>query len=197
MTTPISILKLDTVIKEIKKITNNEVPFWIAGGAISSVVTGETVNDYDLFSPYPEALYDKLKENIGKVSFETKYFANFYLDKYKIQVIRRYAPKTPQEIFDTFDFTMVCGAYDGETFTCHDDFWQDIAQRRLVINRLTFPLRTLERVGKYSRRGYTMCPKGYLEICKAINAMEIDWENPDENMLSYYENGTPRFTGPD
>lgn len=183
--------------KEGQENENNRIVFWISGGAITAAVTGDKINDYDIFSPTPEILRDRLKEAIGYASFEHEFFTNFWVDNNKVQVITRYSPQSPEAIFNTFDFTINCGAYDGTTFYCHDRFWQDIASRRLVVNNLFFPLKTLERVAKYSRRGYTVCPVGLLSIAKSINSLEIDWDNPSENDLSFYPDGTPRFMGPD
>ena len=171
--------------------------FWIAGGAITAAITGAKINDFDLFSPEPQRIVDILKEEIGYSTFENEHFVNFYVDGQKVQVILRYSPESPEAIFETFDFTIVCGAYDGVTFYCHDRFWQDIASKRLVVNKLYFPLRSMERMAKYSGRGYTPCPFGLLELAKTINGMTIDWDNPNENDLSFYSDGTPRFNGPD
>lgn len=191
--------RLNTVISDIKnKLADySEETFWIAGGAITSCVTNEKINDYDVFSPNPDLIIDVFLKKDVPVTFETEHFTNFKINNKKIQVIRRYKFNSPSEIFDNFDFTIVCGAYDGENFYCHDRFWQDIANRRLVINGLSFPLKTLERVAKYSKRGYTACPFGLLKIAKAIHGMKIDWDNPDENQLSFYPDGTVRFVGVD
>lgn len=207
VTDPIpNLAPLNSVIDEINDLldqkegqANAEKPikFWVAGGAITSAITGEKINDYDLFSPTPRKLRDALKKAIGYASFEHEFFTNFWVNNTKIQVITRYEPESPQAIFNTFDFTIVCGAYDGKTFYAHDRFWQDIATKRLVIPGLYFPLKTLERVAKYSRRGYTVCPVGLMELAKAIQALEVDWDNPDENHLAFYPDGTPRFMGPD
>ena len=191
---------IDSVIDEIKDLIDydeNPIQFWIAGGAVTAAITGAKINDYDIFSPTPKLLKEKLQAGIGYNTFENEHFTNFWVDSKKVQVVTRYEPKTAEEIFNTFDFTIVCGAYDGTTFYHHDRFWQDIAVKRMVINELTFPMKTLERVVKYANRGYKLCPVGLLKLVKTINALEVDWENPDENQLSYYPDGTARFTGVD
>lgn len=197
---------LNRIIDEINDLLNqnegqeNEskpIKYWIAGGAVTAAITGDKINDFDLFSPTPELLRDKLKEAVGFATFEHGFFTNFRIANQKVQVITRYSPESQEAIFNTFDFTINCGAYDGLTFAHHDRFWQDIATKRLVVNELFFPLKTMERVAKYSRRGYKVCPVGLLNIAKAINALQIDWDNPSENDLSFYPDGTPRFMGPD
>lgn len=173
------------------------IKFWIAGGAITAVITGAKINDYDVFSPTPELLKEKLQKAIGFNTFEHAFFTNFWVDNKKVQVITRYSPESPEALFKTFDFTINCGAYDGVTFAHHDRLWQDIATKRLVVNELHFPLKTMERLTKYAARGFTPCPSGLLAIAKRINELQIDWDNPNENDLSFYPDGTPRFTGPD
>ena len=183
--------------KEGQENADKSIKYWIAGGAITAAITGTEINDYDIFSPTPEKLKQKLQEAGAKKTFEHDFFTNFWVDGKKVQVITRYSPENQEAVFNTFDFTINCGAYDGLTFAHHDRFWQDIATKRLVVNELFFPLKTMERVAKYSRRGYTVCPVGLLNIAKAINALQIDWDNPSENDLSFYPDGTPRFMGPD
>lgn len=185
-------------IANMQLIERSAIPkFWIAGGAIHSAITGSRVNDYDLFSDYPYAVTAAIEAAGHTPSFQTDHFANYYVDGFKVQVIYRYSPNDPQELFDTFDFTIVCGAYDGQTFYCHDRFWQDVAAKRLVVSGVMFPLRIMERMAKYAKKGYTPCPVGLLAIAKAIHALDIDWDDPDQNHLTFYTNGTPRFTGPD
>ena len=189
--------RLKNTIDSIRDIVGNDVKLWIAGGAVTSAVTGSRINDYDVFSSTPNLLVALLKEKGVTVTYENPYFVNFKIAGRKVQVITRFEYPSMEQTVKEFDFTVVCGAYDGETFVFHDRFWQDIATRRLVINKITFPLKTMDRVAKYAKRGFTACPVGLLNIAKAIHALEIDWDSPDENQLSFYPDGTPRFVGVD
>jgi hypothetical protein len=172
--------------------------YWIAGGALTAAMSGDKINDYDIFSPDPELVIAKLKEAIGYWTFQCDDFTNFCVDGYRVQVITKYKPKTPQELFSTFDFTICKASYDGVTMCMHDRFWQDLATKRLVLDEnILFPLKTLERIGKYCGRGYSACSVGLLALAKSIHALTIDWDNPNENQLSYYPDGTVRFTGID
>lgn len=173
--------------------------FWVAGGAALSAIAGTPINDYDIFSPEPNEVVDWLKKGgFKEVSRIEDYLVNLR-DPWNnhIQVITRFSPLNVEALFETFDFTISCAAYDGTKFSCHDRFFQDVATRRLVMNKIHWPLKTLERVAKYSRRGYTACPFGLLDLCKAINALEVDWNNPDQNHLAFYPDGSPRFNGVD
>ena len=60
------------------------------------------------------------------------------------------------------------GAFDcgkGE-FVFHDDFFKDIAQRRLCVNPSTsFPIISLLRIDKYKQRGYQISRKDFINLC--------------------------------
>jgi hypothetical protein len=175
------------------------VPFWIAGGAVLASIAGTKINDYDVFSPEPHRLVEFLKQAGWWAGYEDERVVNMYSKEIdaKVQVVKRFAPINPDAIFKTFDFTIVCGAWDGETLFAHDRFFVDIAQKRLVIVELFHPLSTMSRALKYTTRGYMLCPVGQMTLAKAIQTLEIDWSNPDQNILEFYPDGTPRFAGVD
>lgn len=76
-------------------------------------------------------------------------------------------------------------------------FYIDNAQKRLVVKSLPRPLSTVKRAIKYSGRGYKMCPVGLAKILKAVQDNPINWENPSENEIEFYPDGTPTFRGLD
>jgi hypothetical protein len=175
-----------------------DIKFWIAGGALSDLSRGVMFKDIDIFSPFPKAVLARLKESDQHAYFEVEdRVSNFRIMGHTIQVVTGYSPASPAEIIDLFDFTAVCGVYHLDGFTSHPRFWQDNATKRLVINNLPKPLSTLERITKYCRKGFRCCPIGLSRVAKAINAMEIDWDNPKENEMNFYPDGTPRFLGID
>lgn len=200
-----ALLKLERSVKLLRSsldAANDRLPcrFWVAGGAVLAAIAGERINDYDIFSPHPQRLIAILDE-CGKYKRGKSvdgFFQNYH-DEYgnTIQIITRVNVSSPEIIFEIFDYTIVCAAWDGNTFYCHDRFWQDVATRRLVVNALPYPLKSMERMAKYSARGYKACPIGLLLLAQAINALKIDWTNPKDNEISFYPDGTPRFPGVD
>ena len=122
---------------------------------------------------------------------------NFKHEGGAIQVIKKYAYETPQETIDDFDFTIVTAAFDGRNFITHERFYLDVAQRRIVITNLVKPLNTLKRALKYASRGFVMCPIAMSRLAKAINLKKIDWDNPNQNVIDFYPDGTPTFRGID
>lgn len=168
--------------------------FWIAGGALTAAVSGEKINDFDVFSPFPETLSSFL----GTPSFTNGNIANHYVDGLKVQVVLNHPAELPGQTIDMFDYTIVMAAYDGKHLVHDDRFFEDIAQKRLVANKFGWPLSSLERLAKYSKRGYKPCPFGLLELAEAINRLPADFRsNPNIDSLSFYPDGTPRFQGVD
>lgn len=180
-----------------------KTPFWVAGGCFAAILDGRKVKDYDIFTPNPLALCYEIDNQIengdthlvhGK---ENDWIKNYHFKDKTIQVIKRYKFESPEATIKNFDFTIVCAAYDGENFFHHERFYLDVAQKRLVINELPKPLSTMQRALRYTRRGYTMCPIGLGKIMRQINSMRIDWDNPNENEIEFYPDGTPKFNGID
>lgn len=200
---------LKSIYEEIDSIINTgnedsdvlkamKIPFWIAGGALSDLARGSMFKDIDVFTPSPVEALARFKESDIRPYFEVEgRVSNFMVNGHKVQLVTGYSPKSPADIIDLFDFTAVCGVYDTETFTCHERFWQDNSVKRLVINNLPKPLSTLERITKYCRKGFRCCPIGLASVARTINELKIDWDNPKENEMQFYPDGTPRFTGVD
>lgn len=177
------------------KLNLGPVPrFWIAGGALTAAISGECINDFDVFSPFPETLSSFL----GIPSFTNGNIANHYIEGLKVQVVLNHAADLPDNTIDMFDYTIVMAAYNGDKLTYDERFFEDIAQRRLVANKFGWPLSSLERLAKYSKRGYKPCPFGLLELAEAINRLPADFRNnPNIDSLTFYPDGRPRFNGVD
>jgi hypothetical protein len=188
---PAALKKLDFLFKEAK--TN----FWIAGGCFIGIVTGSRIKDIDVFTPDAAPVIDEFKSRGYLETFENDWIKNFKHEGLTIQVIKKYAYDSPQKTIDDFDFTIVSAAYNGKEFIAHERFYLDVAQRRIVITNLVKPLNTLKRAMKYASRGFVMCPVGLSRLAKEINLLKIDWENPDQNVIDFYPDGTTTFRGID
>ena len=170
---------------------------FIAGGCFNSLLGGRPIKDIDIFSPTPEKVIKHLSEIGLKIQRENDFICNFKHKKFIIQVIKKFIYTDARAVIDSFDYTIVCAAYDGKDLVVNERFFIDNAQRRLVVNSLPKPLSTLRRLAKYSSRGYTACPVGLGKLARAINELTIDWENPQENEIDFYPDGTPTFRGLD
>lgn len=171
---------------------------WIAGGALRSYLVGERVKDLDIFSNDPDAVQAAfIADETFKAGFKNDLIANFYKEGICYQVIKKYKFATPKETIDNFDFTIICAAIGVDGIVVDDRFYIDNAQRRLVVKSLPKPLSTVKRGMKYSMRGYTMCPVGLAKILKAVQANPINWDDPSQNEIEFYPDGTPSFRGLD
>jgi hypothetical protein len=177
---------------------------FIAGGAITSIFSNKEINDVDVYFKDLKSLknvlqvlfkmadadddYDKIFDKINDdISSHELIYTNhtnksilFTKGDLKLQFIYFKFFNSPQEIFDTFDFTINMGAYDcskGE-FVLHESFLKDIAQRRLSVNTKTaFPIISLLRVDKYKQRGYSISKKDFVNLCLSVNCLKFEtWE---------------------
>ncbi len=177
---------------------------WIGGGAITSVFTNKPINDIDVYFPNKEAfsnvmahVYGVSWNGGGDLSFRNcivQHVTNKSIlitsDEEKVQFIVFRFFESVQDIFDSFDFTAVMGAFNmkDEEFILHPDFLKHNAQRFLSFNKGTaYPLISMLRVDKYRERGYTTSKQEMLKIGFAINAKNFDsWEKAIDEVGSMY-----------
>jgi hypothetical protein len=168
---------------------------WIAGGALRDYFSvGYPQSDIDVFFPNQDE-FEKVKNCLlvktqCEISFENEKICVFNIDKRRFELVKVFFPN-PQATIQEFDFTVCCCAVDKVDVYMHEDFYADLAKRRLVINKLPFPLSTLQRLQKYIRKGYSICNGGLLDISKGIAG--IDLTNPAVNTFEFYSDGSPRF----
>lgn len=155
--------RIPTPVRE--EIKNRE-GIVVAGGFIRSCITGEKVNDIDIFGPDKaelEAMARKLASHGGRPRRVIETANAFTIPSWRptLQFICRWLYDNPEEVVKSFDFTICSAAiwYDGKNWCSHasDTFYQDLAAKRLVY---TSPQRnedaggSMLRVLKYYQRGY-------------------------------------------
>lgn len=139
---------------------------FIAGGYIRSVISGEPVNDIDLFCPTKkkaEHYAELLAGGLDREKFETDN-AITLPGTPAIQFITRWVFPGFTELLSSFDFTIACaaiwwqGGFEGEwRSACHEDYYRDLAARRLAYLKPTReeePGGSMLRVLKFYQRGY-------------------------------------------
>jgi hypothetical protein len=157
-----------------------------AGGFIRSIIANEKVNDIDLFSPSKEEAWDaarELENGNAKTIYTTD---NAYSVRLKrgvlAQFIHRWTFNKPEDMLNSFDFTIACAAFwynpfDGAWQSMVDDrFYADLAAKRLIYR---VPVRnedaggSLLRVLKFYQRGYRI-PLNSLGavIARLVNAVD-------------------------
>lgn len=175
---------------------------FVAGGCFTSIFREVKINDIDVFFRCEED-FIKTKELLlidpkYKFSFENDFVCNLYNDNLKVQLVKKHYHTTPQECIDTFDFTIVKFAYDGNFIFYNKRFFKDLAKSRVVIDdKLIKPLNSIKRAFKYAQRGFKLCPKGMARLVRECNELTIDWNNPNQNIIEFYPDGTATFLGID
>lgn len=173
--------------KDIKTLLIHNPGTLVGGGFIRAIIAGEKVSDIDIFGPNGEwlnRLADSLAEDRGvKAHKSANAITILAQPRWPVQFIIRWLFQSPVECSDSFDFT-ICKAViwpdvsihsvlnkEGNAITgkikrfvtwkslCHEDFYSDLAARRLVY---TFPNRNEDaggsfmRVKKFLQKGYNV-----------------------------------------
>lgn len=177
---------------------------WIAGGAIRRYFDKHGSGDTDVFfrnqDDYNTAFAGFVSDNEWEphLIYENANVARLKTKYGILDFVKRFF-EGPSECIRQFDFTVACASVNKQSqrgfFICHDTFFMDMASRSLVVNALPYPLSTLQRIQKYNKKGYTICNGGLLEIAKSLQGINL--EQPDQNVLAFYPDGTPRFVGVD
>jgi hypothetical protein len=159
----------------------------VAGGYVRACVANEPINDVDCFAPSREKAEEWAKM-LCKKPYETDNAFTCKMQRSTVQFIHRWTYKKPEEILESFDFTIAMAAiwfqpevnfsilgapvisgsvpkqYVG---ICDPDFYADLAAKRLVY---TSPERNEDaggsflRVLKFYQRGYRIP----LDSCGAV-----------------------------
>lgn len=191
------------IISDIWEIFDRmQVKIFIAGGCFTQLFTNGRINDVDVFFKSKDDLDRVLPmiDNCDEFSSmrSNEAVKNLKYRNLKVQLILKYFFESEEQIFNEFDFTIVKACYDGDRLKYHERFFIDLAKKRLVPNEnLVKPLSTFKRMVKYISRGYSICPVGQSRIAKNINNLKIDWDNPEQNQIDFYPDGTPTFRGID
>lgn len=179
---------------QLKKIINKEVfdlfvecKAMLVGGALTSLLTRQPVNDFDIYfkseEDFLKAVGD-LKKNDILSPYElcflgsTDKSATFRMagSDIKVQYIHQAFYPDVTSVFDDFDFTINMVGYDFESdkVIYNKNALHHIAQRMLVVNPKTkFPLISVLRVGKYVDRGYYISKKEMVKLLIAVTGLEI------------------------
>ena len=172
----------------------------IAGGALRDSLVGDKLKDIDIFCKDEKAVQQleawfASQEGV-KIMEGNSILSNYKLDDYWFQIIRdKFFDLNSKELIENFDFS-ICGIMmHNDEIRVTEHFFEDLATKRLRIQTIPYPLSTLERLQKYVKKGYNACNGTLLEIAKGIQT--VDLNNPNEDTLRFYPDGTPRFFGVD
>jgi hypothetical protein len=156
----------------------------IAGGALTSVYTGQPINDVDLYFKSQGAFCDAIESAYDQglwCASATDRAVTFVHDNSVIQLMHFGFFADAAAVFDAFDFTCCMAAYDidAKELVFHDDFLKHASQRHLSFHAGTrYPFGSLLRVLKYQARGYSIGKGDLLRIALACHKVELSsWDD--------------------
>jgi len=99
---------------------------------------------------------------------------------------------TPKEILNQFDFTLTKFAFfkDEEGYSTYysTDFFDALEEKRMTIDdKCLYPVKTFERMLKYSRYGYRADKDTKILIISKINQLDLDASNIHEELSDFTE----------
>lgn len=176
-----ALLRLPANLIKLMKEPEWKNRIYIGGGYLRCVVSGDPVNDIDVFVR-SKADAELLSLKLAHDKKDVIRTDNAYTVKGKkvIQVIHRWVFDKPEDVSNSFDFTVCCAVifYDEKWGSfCDDRFYIDIASKRLVYRS---PVRnedaggSMLRVLKYYQKGYRM-PLDSLGAVIARLTMAVDF----------------------
>lgn len=172
---------------------------YIAGGAITSIFTGNSINDFDIYFRSRRDYYEFFSNLYNTITLvycshnALSFIVNDGNEESKNTVYQAVCTgyyENAEEIFNDFDYTINMGAYDCKTgeFVFDDRFMIDNARRALVFNPNTkYPVASALRMSKYKDRGYTISKSNILKIAFTIAKQNITtWEEFEGNIGGAY-----------
>lgn len=172
--------KFNTILYQIfGDYENCDVQPWLAGGALRRLITKQDFlsGDFDFFFK-SEQQRKNFEGQLIAQGFELKrstkhahefHYQNFEDNKtLKVQSIFFKYYDNPEEIINSFDYTLCQLVYDGEQLYCGDYALWDIARKKLVINKITFATASVRRMIKYALQGYTVCGGAITHVLNSV-----------------------------
>lgn len=160
---------------------------WIAGGAVRRTIMKQDLeSDFDFFfidEAQKDQFVDQLVNEFGaalKSQNETNALyilpsqmvgeedPKTYLPEMKIQVINFRYFQSPEELIDSFDYTICQFAYNGEELIMGEFSLWDAAKKVLVPHKLSFATSSLRRMLKYTKQGFTICAGGLSNFLEQV-----------------------------
>lgn len=141
---------------------------WLAGGAVRDLLlNNKNVKDWDFFynsEDYLKQHLEFLMSPPNQIVLNTKTETPNCItlnrsDGLKVQLIKIAFYPSIFELLDSFDYTICQFAMErgsGNMIHRPESLW-DLARKRLVINKITYPIASVRRLVKYGNRGFTFC----------------------------------------
>ena len=171
---------------------------FVAGGAIASLVLDEQPKDYDVWFGSLEDWNAAVNGLLGTLPATrmSKYSFTYTLPSGKIVQLVRSRVGTIHEVVSTFDFKHTQGYYSpGMDVMEYDE--EFIKSKALTFNKgnLCHPVNTVQRLLKFSRRGYSINNQTIADIMNEVGEiyyqkrLDHDDESPDTDFGTCFHPG--------
>lgn len=157
---------------------------FIAGGALTSVFTGQPINDVDLYFKTKEQFIAGVQKAYDTGLWcvaATDRAVTFAHGQKILQLMHFDFFPSADDVFDAFDFTVCMAAYDfdADAFHFHPEFFKHASQRYLRFHAGTrYPFGSLLRVMKYQGRGYTLGKGDLIRIALCCHEVPLNsWDD--------------------
>lgn len=173
---------------QIRLLTNLKLAI-LAGGSLRKVVdNADEIVDYDLFFMNAEQR-DKTKGMLETFGYRLVFACpqgelfTYKRKGVKVQMICKRFYTSIEDLLDSFDFTACqIALYDGKLYVTKQTI-RDIKRKELRLNKIEYPVATLNRIQKYLAKGYKPSQEFYQSIVKAIEGQQ--W--PKEQLFLYMD----------
>lgn len=157
---------------------------WLAGGSLRAALRGDDdeIVDYDMFfrSSLDAAKVEVELEALGAETAFKCPEGKLTTMKYKgmkIQLITEFFYATMSDCINSFDINASRFITDGgETVLTKYTAVRDVLKKQITLHRVDFPVATMLRIAKYSKKGYK------LKSASAQGFVEEIWQRGKDNM---------------
>lgn len=156
---------------------------WLGGGALRAALRGDDdeIVDYDMFfrSIIDAATVEIELETLGAETVfkcpEGKLTTMKYKDM-KIQLITEFFYSSMEQCVDSFDINASRFITDGDIVLTRYSAVRDVLKKQITLNVVNFPVASMLRIGKYSKKGYK------LKSSSALSFVENIWQRGKDNL---------------
>lgn len=163
--------------KLLESVPNFSGRGWLVGGALRRAISNRPIDsdlDFVFKSEADKNSFHADLEGEGFIqSAATGIKSNTNwthpkLEKIPLQSIHHRYYDDVTAIFDSFDFTICQFAYADNTLYCGEMALYDLAMKRLVVNKISYPTASLRRIIKYSKQDFYLCAGAASNFLKQI-----------------------------
>lgn len=98
----------------------------------------------------------------------TPFDSNAQIAEYDIQLIEKRFFADAEELINYFDFTICQFVTDGTTLLCGDFSLWDLGRKKLVVNKITYPVSSMRRMIKYANQGFYVCNGSMVQFLQQV-----------------------------